>query len=235
MEKIIQGENCIVEVKKNGLRRSTKFKMIYIGLLFLAFLLTMVLFKMPIVRSMDFADGFMMAISALIIVGIGVSFLTYLNTVRVAELIEELLSDDSSISFLRGELTVSEKFTDSIFVRHFQRVFSAKKFNWTGEAIAVLDQYLGEEFLYWPNWIYQLDRVVALMGFLGTILGTKMTFHGDITNILDTRLGLNLALDTTALALYGGLVILSLNHAVISERKLLLKVIVLIYATEERK
>ncbi len=199
------------------------------------FLLTFFLAKMPIVQKMDFSNPLMIAISAIIAIGIISSIATLFSTKSEAILIERMIAYTNDTSLQRGELPLSKKFFDSILVQHFQKLSLANQRNWSDEVKNGLDNYFEEVFLRSTNAVKYLDYILAALGLIGTLVGFKLACHEKSSSVASMLAGADLAMDTTILALYGGLVILTLNTVVEEERKILLKTFIVILRLNKEK
>lgn len=223
MEKTITITKANSGLKNYITKDSTVFLGKYLQKMFLIFLLTGFLTKMPIIQKMDFSNPLMIAISAIIIVGILASIATLFSTRKEATLIEKMIAHANNINLALGEIPLEEKFSDSILVQHFQKLSLAKQKNWSDEVKNGLDNYFGEIFLRSTNAVKYLDYILAALGLIGTLVGFKLACHEKSSSVASMLAGADLAMDTTILALYGGLAILTLNNVVESERKVLLK------------
>jgi hypothetical protein len=214
---------------------STVFIWKYLQTMMAVFLLTFFLAKMPIVQKMDFSNPLMIAISAIIAIGIISSIATLFSTKSEAILIERMVAYTNDTSLQRGELPLSEKFSDSILVQHFQKLSLANQRNWSDEVKNGLDNYFEEMFLRSTNAVKYLDYILAALGLIGTLVGFKLACHEKSSSVASMLSGADLAMDTTILALYGGLAILTLNSVVEWERKILLKTFLVILRLNKEK
>jgi len=199
--------------------------------------LTFLLFRMPIVSRLALSvvnNALMIPIILIFFIGLAISIVIFITTIKESKVVSALVADQQLVSGIKATLPLGKEMDNSLFIRHFRKFSTAENLDWSEEAKASLEGYLEEIVFKAPRQVDFFAEILPLFGLLGTALGLAQACIGKDSNAA-MFVGVANAIGTTVFALYGKLIISSLNETVISERRSLLKTVLVIFRIANRR
>ncbi len=176
----------------------------------------------------------MWVIYTLIGIGIIIALVAFWQTLKEQAVIAALIAYRNEIDKEKGRLPLAEFRQRSVLVDHFQRFYTAKKSQLSERSKINLEKYLAEIFLGVTFKLEFIQEILLLLGLLGTAYGLA----GACLNKADASSmfgNIAIAIGTTVVAICGKLIISTLNHLLLSERRLQLKSFLVILGLEAKE
>lgn len=217
--------------------QSAIFTMKYWTILMVLFCSSFLLGKMAIVQHLAFIalkNWLMFPIVLLSIIGIIGSILLSINTSREAKLVEKMVVDQDGIDFSRVEIPAKKYFAKSLFVKHFRKFATSEHSDWSDEVKSSLEGYLEERTFQGTKILGNLEDLLPLLGLLGTALGlaeATLSKAGGVSMFA----GVGNAIGTTVFAIWARVVISTLTQAIISEKNIQLKTVLVLFRIAENR
>lgn len=206
----------------------SRFTGTYILICFTFLLSLFFLYQNPTIQKLFFENDLGLFVWIVIIpagIGLIMSWTQFQNTRKEVSLVKQLIEKSTVLDIQNGTLPADEKFSDSMFVDHFQKIHNTKKM-----LSKNLEGYLEERIFRGPFWLRTIGNSLPLLGILGTTAGIATVFLSKQTGN-DALAGFAYALSTTLLGTYFKYIFSFLNHAVIAERNSLLKTVLCLFNT----
>lgn len=166
--------------------------------------------------------------------GLLISFVLFINTVREAGVVESLVRSSEKINLKEGNLPLKERYGKSMIVKHVQRFALIYSQGWSSGAEEGLLNYLETVVFKSTNKIKIINCLLPSLGLLGTVLGI---YEVCVSQAAETSLqaGLAHAIGTTALGVLGMVILMALNELVILERTELIDAALVVIGRAEEK
>ncbi|HBO16886.1 MAG: hypothetical protein UR69_C0001G0152 [Candidatus Moranbacteria bacterium GW2011_GWE2_35_2-] len=193
------------------------------------------LFGMDVIQKLFFQSEQTVFIWIIVIasnIGLLMSMEIFRNTRKESLSIEKMVSRIDEIDFSEGVIPLKNKFSKSMFVECFKRIYSTTKDS--GSSSKHLEKYFSDMIFKAPSYLNALANSLPALGIIGTTAGIAEVFLNKKTGD-EALIGFGYAISTTLLATYMKFFLKHFNHVLISERSSQLHTVLYLFEQKMRR